>query len=125
MRRAAAADAGVTGAAAQVGGQCRVKQPLAAVKIRVAGQRRPRLDLETQTPDPDSGFGAMGAGEAGCIGTPAAAVNAAERRPIDMPLSSGLSGGRWPRRAGWPDCPRRRSACPGQGRNTTARSVKN
>jgi hypothetical protein len=89
MRRAAAADAGVTGAAAQVGGQCRVKQPLAAVKIRVAGQRRPRLDLETQTPDPDSGFGAMGAGEAGCIGTPAAAVNAAERRPIDMPLTPG------------------------------------
>jgi len=46
----------------------------------VAGQRRPRLDLETQTPDPDSGFGARG-GKAGCIGTPAGAVNAAERRP--------------------------------------------
>jgi hypothetical protein len=91
----------------------------------VAGQRRPRLDLETQTPDPDSGFGAMGAGEAGCIGTPAAAVNAAERRPIGMPLTPGAvwrtlgSSGRLARLPPPPVC------LPGQGRNTTARSVKN
>lgn len=46
---------------------------------------------ETETPDPNSPFGAKGAGEAGCIGVPPALVNAVcdalDVDHIDMPLT--------------------------------------
>lgn len=47
----------------------------------------PELRLEeTQTPDPNSPFGAEGAGEAGCIGTPPAVLNAvADALDLDDP----------------------------------------
>ena len=52
----------------------------------------PPLTLEeTRTPNPNGPFGAKGAGEAGCIGTPPAVVNAVcdalDVDHIDMPLT--------------------------------------
>jgi carbon-monoxide dehydrogenase large subunit len=52
----------------------------------------PEMELsETETPNPNVGFGAKGAGEAGCIGVPPAIVNAVcdalDIDHIDMPLT--------------------------------------
>jgi carbon-monoxide dehydrogenase large subunit len=59
--------------------------------LPTAADMPPITLLETATPNPNTPLGAKGAGEAGCIGTPPAVVNAVcdalDVDHIDMPLT--------------------------------------
>jgi carbon-monoxide dehydrogenase large subunit len=67
------------------------EQTLLDYLLPTAADVPPLTMLETRTPNPNTPIGAKGAGEAGCIGTPPAVVNAVcdalDVDHIDMPLT--------------------------------------